>query len=476
MLSRVFAIILFFIVSCSVGPAYKAPTISVPSTWKNESDTPCLVDENEELDFWWYVFDDEKLDSLEQFAIENNRNLYIACERIQEARALMGVAAADFYPQVNLNPLFTNTLELIKIFNTASSASGAAATPKNVFRVHELLYFLPINLSYEVDLWGRIQDQYQAAFFNWLAVREDFNAVMLNLTTDLATAYFQLRAADTQLDLLQAVLKTREKALQITQDRYDAKITFYADVTLAAEEVGTAKQQYNEILRQRHVLEDQIAVLLGIPASEFTLEHIPLKDPPPCIPPGIPSDVLVRRPDIAEAEYQTRASHALVKEVYTQFFPSLTLTATLGFESPVLREFLKWFSRYWMDGAQVNQLIFDGFRTPYNLQAQIARFREASGEYQELVLTAFQEVEDALTNIESYAKQYETAVKTVGWAKTSYQLYFDRYTLGVTYYIDVVNTEQALLNYQITENALLGFRYLAAIQLIKALGGGWSDH
>ena len=132
-----------------------------------------------------------------------------------------------------------------------------------------------------------------------------------------------------------------------------------------------------------NVLEDQIAVLIGVPASEFCLEHMPLKGLPPCIPEGIPSEILLRRPDIAEAEYNTRSEHALVKQAYSLFFPSLILTATGGFESPIFKDFLKWISRYWMDGVQVNQLIFDGFKTPYNLKLQIARFKEASGEYQQ---------------------------------------------------------------------------------------------
>ncbi len=462
---------------CSVGPSYTPPCIEVPAEWKNLSDDACaelLECNNAELtylDFWWQVFEDDELNNLESLAITNNRDLLVALERIQEARALMGIAASNFYPQITLNPLYTNMGELIK--NYVNPANAANLTTTSAFRAHELLYLLPVNLSYEVDLWGQIRDQYDAAKYSWLAQQKDYEAVMLTLTSSLATAYYQLRAADTQIDLLSKVLKTRQKAFKINSDRYEEQIAFYADVAFAAEEIDSVLTQYHEVLRQRSVLENQIAVLIGMPASQFCLDYQPLEGLPPCIPEGIPSEMLLRRPDIAEAEYNTRAAHALVKEAYTQFYPSLILTATGGFESPVFKNFLKWISRYWVEGGQINQLIFDGFKTPYTLQQQIMRFQEASGQYQQQVLKAFQEVEDALTNIEAYAKEYESTQATTQWAQKAYQLYVDRYDMGVIYYIDVVNTERDLLNFQITLNALQGYRYIATIQLIKALGGGW---
>lgn len=320
---------------------------------------------------------------------------------------------------------------------------------------------------------GRIRDQYDSAKYYWLAQKKNYEVVMLSLTANLAIAYYQLKAMDAQIDLLLGVLKTRQKAYEINQSRYEEEITFYASVTLAAEELDTVLVQYNETLRQRDVLEDQIAVLIGVPASEFCLEQMPLSGLPPCIPSGIPSEVLLRRPDIAEAAYITKSDHALVKAAYSLFFPSLTLTSTGGFESPVLKDFLHWISRYWMVGAQANQLIFDGFKTPYYLKEQIANFREASGEYQQQVLIAFREVEDALADLDSYAKQYDLTVATEQWAQKTYTLYLDRYTSGVIYYIDVANAERDLLNYQIAVNTLKGFRYVSTIQFIKALGGGW---
>ena len=204
-----------------------------------------------------------------------------------------------------------NTGELIQIYGLG----------KQFKRVHELLYFLPVNVSYEVDLWGRIRDQFEAAGYNWNTSLKDYESIMLSLTSDSATAYFQLRAADSKEDLLLETLKTRQIAFDINQARYEERIINYSDVTLAGEDVNNVITQYYETLRQRAVLENQIAVLIGSPASEFCLEHLPLDDLPPCIPEGLPSDILLQRPDIAEAEYTMMAQHALAKEVYTGFFP-----------------------------------------------------------------------------------------------------------------------------------------------------------
>jgi len=478
---RSFFCLFFFIwmTSCSVGPPYVPPSVEVPSEWKNKQEEACQskdLNENDPfccLDYWWQIFNDSKLEELEALAMEKNRDLLVAFERTQEARALKGIAASNFYPQIALNPLTTNTMELIKNYVNKNSVNGINGSVGIPFRVHEMLYYLPVNMSYEVDLWGKIRDKYQSANYDWLAQKKDYEAIMLSLTSNLAITYYQLRAADTQIELLKQTVKTREKALEINQARYEEEITFYADVTLAAEEVEIVQAQYEETLRQRKVLENLIAVLIGMPASEFSIEHAPLRSIPPCIPEGIPSEVLLRRPDIVEAEYRIRSEHALVKNAYSQFFPSLTLTAAGGFQSPIFKDFLSSMSRYWMDSVQINQLIFDGGAIYYNLRLQTERFRQASGSYQQQVLTAFQEVENALVDLDSYAKQYEIALRTSQWAQKTNQLYLDRYQLGVTYYINVANTERDWLNYEVNVNLMLGYRYIATIQLIQALGGGW---
>ncbi len=456
---------------CSVGPSYKAPAVVVPTTWKNHQ---CAETAPEETltcsDRWWDIFHDEKLNELENLALANNQDLLLTLEKIKEARARIGIAAADFYPQITLNPLFTNTDELTKNYSRLNSIIQT----KDAFRVHELLYFLPVNMNYEVDLWGKIRDRYKSTVYDFLAQKKDYETVMLSLTTQLAGTYYQLRAADNQLALLQKVIESRQKAFDINKARFDDQITDYVDVTLAGEEIDSAITQFQEVKRQREILENELALLIGVPASDFVMNFSPFEGAPPVIPEGIPSEILLRRPDIAEAEFTTRSNHALIKEAYTGFFPSINLTATAGYESPLLKYFLLGISRFWMDGVQIDQFIFDGGKTCSNLKLQIARFKESEAAYQQQVLIAFREVEDALSDINRYSKEYAAMLATTRWAAKSYALYVDRYDSGITNYINVVNTERDLLNYQITLNNIQGFRYIATIQLIKALGGGWS--
>jgi len=461
---------------CSVGPTYKQPPAPTPIDWKNKVSNCDGKNAGEMvyLDYWWQVFEDPKLEELETIAVQNNRDIYAAYQRIQEARAIMCISAGNLAPQIFEQPQYTNTFELIKNYvnpqNTTIQNIPQSGQP---FRAHELFYFWPLNLTWEIDLWGKLQDQVNSDKYRWQAQKKDYQNIMLSLTSNLAIAYYQLRTLDARIDLLKSVLVTRQKALEINSARYEGQIVFYADVTLSEEEVQDAIIQYDEALRQRNVLENQIAVLTGVPASEVCLEHNPLSGLPPCIPSGIPSEVLLRRPDIAEAELFVRSDNELIKKAYALFYPSLILTATGGFESPIFKDFIRWFSRYLMLGAQSNQLVFDGFITENNLYLQISRFKEASAQFQQQVLIAFQEVENALGDIESYADQYNSAVDTVQWAGKTYELYNDRYKMGVIYYINVVNTERDLLNFQILANSLQGNRFVATIQLIKALGGGW---
>lgn len=451
--------ILLLQASCSVGSKYDPPEPNSPPTWKNETSPKA---EACYTDYWWEVFDDPLLNSLEQEVLEKNYDLQIAFNRVQEARALMNAAKAELYPQLYLDPLYNNEGVLYE-----SYSDGV------IVRAHEVLYLLPFNLSYEADLWGKIRSRYQAARENWEGQFEAYNSVMLILTADLAVVYYQIRTLDAQVDLLEATIANREKALKINRSRYKTNVIDYSDVTRAGLEVSTTLAQYKEIVRLRAELENRLAVLTGNPASEFCFEHFPLEGEPPEIPVGIPSEVLMRRPDIAEAERLIATEHSLVNAAYASFFPSLTLTAGGGYSSPHLRYFLKSRSRLWAFGASGSQMIYDGGRLSADLAIQESRFREASGEYQQKVLMCLEEVEDALSNVESYNKEYEDVSDAVEWAKKTYRISHNRYKNGVTSYLDVVVSEQDELANQIIQNELLGLRFVSTVRLIEVIGGGW---
>jgi outer membrane protein, multidrug efflux system len=450
--------ILLFNTSCNVGSKYNPPAMDAPQTWKNSTTISgaCYTD------YWWEVFDDSLLNSLEQQVLLKNYDLKVAFNRVQEARALMNVAKADLYPQLYLNPYYNNEGVLYESYSDGI-----------IVRAHELLYLLPLNLSWEMDLWGKIRDRYQAARENWEGQVEAYNSVMLILTADLATVYYQLRTIDAQIDLLKATINVREKELKITKSRYKSKITDYSDVTFAGLELSNTLAQFREIIRIRAELENRLAILIGIPSSEFCFEHSPLQGMPPEIPVGIPSEVLMRRPDIAEAERLIATEHSLVNSAYASFFPSLTLTASAGYSSPHLRYFLKKRSRLWAFGASSSQMIFDGGRLAADLAIQESRFREASEEYKQKVLICLEEVEDALSNLENYAKEFNDISDSVEWAKKAYRIANNRYKNGVTSYLEVMISEQEELASQITQNNLQGLRFVSTIQLIKVIGGGW---
>lgn len=465
-------LLLILIAGCRVGPSYKPPCTPVPDQWKNpnkENATPPFVD------YWWEVFNDDTLNGLELQAIEYNPNLYVALEKVFEARALAGVQAANLYPQLNLNPGYTDTGSLFQVFLPSTLAKSIPGLTSQIspFRVHQQQYLLPLNLNYEVDLWGKLQDQYDSAFYNAEAQTEAYFSTMLTLTADLASSYFQLRSLDAQIDLLKANIETRRKNYELTQSRFDKGLVTYLDVTQAEVDKANVEAAYYDAVRQRTLAEDQIAVLTGQLATDFCMEHNPLKGPPPEIPAGIPSTVLLQRPDIAQAERTMASQHALINAAYASFFPSFSLTGALGYSSPDITQFLKWISRYWMLGANSSQMVFDGGRDCYNLQAAWASFLEASGSYQQQVLTAFQEVEDALNNIELQDKQARQLLLAAEAAEKATNLSLNRYRRGVAIYLEVVENERLQLQAEINWINLQGVLYVSTIQLIKALGGSW---
>jgi multidrug efflux system outer membrane protein len=445
---------------CSVGPKYHPPVVEIPHSWKNNT----IFSAASYTDYWWEVFDDALLNALENDLLSKNYDLKIAFNRVQEAQASMRAAKAELYPHLYLKPSYSNEGVLYE-----SYSNGV------IVRAHEVLYLLPLTLSYEVDLWGKIRSRYQAAQGNWEGQIEAYNATMLILTSHLATVYYQIRTMDAQIDLLEATLANRHKALSINQARYKAKAIDYLDVTLAGVDLQQAEAQLREIVRLRAELENRLAVLTGTPSSEFSFGHTPLQGHPPEIPVGIPSEVLMRRPDIAEAERQVATEHALANAAYASLFPSLSLTAAAGWSSPHLRYFLKNYSRLWSFGGSASQMIFDGGQAAADLMLQVSRFRETSSEYQQKVLLCFQEVEDALSNLENYSKEFDAMAASVEWAKKTHRISMNRYKYGITSYLEVTISEQQMLESEVMQNNLQGLRFVNTVKLIQVIGGGWGS-
>lgn len=463
--------VLLFLAGCRVGPRYHTPIVEVTPEWKGQQEEPCCTAFR---GLWWHVFDDPVLNDLECQAVANNRDLYVALDRVAQARALAGVARSDLYPQFSLDPAYGNIGQLFKIYLPNVNPSPFGSGFPTIYRVHILEYTMPVNMQYEIDLWGKICSQYDSAVYNVQSVEDNFQSALLTLTTDLATAYFKLRSFDATLEVLEENLTLLEGSLALTESRFAKGLTGEQDVLAARQEYYDNEAAFFDTKRQRLLQENAIATLMGMSASEFCLPPMPLEEEPPSICAGCPSEVLMQRPDISAAERMMASTHASIGVAYASFFPSVTLTGTLGFSSPDLSQFLSWKSRLWAYGVNASLPILDGGFNLSTLYYAYGQYWEAAHTYEQKVLQAFQEVEDALVNVEMQAKQYHSYELSDEAASKRVKLSINRYKNGLTNYLEVLDSERQAIGARVNRVNVLGFRYLAAIQLVKSVGGSWN--
>ena len=471
-LNRFFSqlLLILFVNSCRLGPEYRPPVVETPEEWKQTQEL-CRGPVFEGL--WWEVFNDPVLNSLEQCAIEANPTLFIALDHVAQARAIAGVDKAALYPQLNLNPSYSNTGMLFKIY-LPNGGTFLPGTFPTIYRIHQLQYALPLNLSYELDLWRKLRGQFDSAVFNAQAQEENLKTALLTLTADVAIDYYTLRMLDLLIETYEENLRLLRKNLEVVQSRFEKGLVNQLDVITAQQELADNEASYLDSIRQRALQENAIGALVGLPSSEFRLERNPLAGPPPAIQASLPSEVLLQRPDLSAAERSMAAQHALIGVAYASFFPSIELTGTLGYLSPDLEQFLKWKSRLWAMGMNATQPIFDGGRNTANLQLAYADYYETLHTYQKTVLTAFREVEDALVNIEMQSREYERYQESVELADKRFNLTDSRYRNGLSNYLSVLDSERTRVQAQTNLVNILGQQYVSTVQLIKALGGSWT--
>jgi multidrug efflux system outer membrane protein len=460
-------IALIFTVGCRINSPYEIPEIEAPDGWKNK---PPQVEEAPEVEIWWEVFNDPILNDLEEQAVKNNPNLYVALQKVCEAWAVSGVTKSSLYPSLFLYPFYSDSGELFKL---QTPPIPGVNQNRSVFRIHSMEYLLPLTARYEVDLWGKLTSQYEASVFTAESQEYAYDATMLTLTSTLATNYFQMRSLEAQTIVLKDSIAAFQKAYDLTKDRFDKGYSPLSDVTQAGLQVTNAEAQYYDTVRQRNLLVDAIAVLTGQPPASFCVDILPLEGCPPSVPVCLPSDVLLRRPDVSQAERQAESEKQLVGAQYASFYPTLNLTSTLGFLSPDLHDFLSWKSRLYELGGYGTQMIFDGDKTVSNVNAEIARFSQASATYQAQILAALQDVEDAMNNLQFQSLQGGSLEKSVEFADKTLKLTQNRYFHGLVSYLEVTTAEQNLLTAQISLINNRQARFVSTVQLIKALGGSW---
>lgn len=449
-----------------MGPSYQPPCVETPEAWKSPR-VEAAVCVNP--DRWWDLFNDPTLDWLERQAENANPDLVTIAFRVEEAKATANVVRSDLFPQIGLNPGFTNTGTLFKLFLPPGAPPTFTSVDK--YRIHQQLFAFPLNLNYDPDVFGKNQSRYESAFYAEQAEEDAYFDALLNLQTSLASAYFNLRSLDNSIDLLKRTVVLREQDVHLSERRFQQGLVSALDVENYRQILIQSQIDLVDNERLRSLQENQIALFIGTPASIFSLPFNPLRESPPPIPAGIPSEVLLKRPDLAQAERTMASQHAMINAAYASYFPSFSLTAAIGYVSPDFKSFMDNFSRYWNLGVQANQTVFDGGRIPSNVDVSWARFFQASSDYQSLVLKAFKEVEDNLIDLDAEAKQVKNVEALLETTRKAAKLSKQRYEGGLTNNFEYVTNERTVLNAELQLSTLQSLQYASTVNLIRSLGG-----
>ena len=454
--------------ACSVGPKYVRPAAPVPPAYKelgapNLEGTwkPAQPSDDAARGKWWESFGDPQLNELEEKLNISNQNIAAAAANVQAARAMIREARAQYLPTVSANPAITNS--------RLSTAFGQ--TVGNTYNT----FSLPLEASWEPDLWGRVRNSVKVNTFAAQASVADLENVRLSAQSDLATDYFELREQDALKLLLDSTVSAYREALELNRNLYTSGIGADEAVAQAEAQWQAAQAQDTNLGVLRAQYEHAIALLAGQPASTFALAADTLKATAPSIPLGVPSELLERRPDIAAAERTMAQANAQIGVAKTAFFPAITLGATAGLQSVSFVNWLTWPSRVWSVGPSLAQTIFDGGLRKATVQQFQATYDQTVANYRQTVLTAFQQVEDNLAALRILAQvigQQDSAIESAG---RSLQEADVRYKAGLDPYLNVIAAQTVLLNDQ---QAAVNFRMqhmLASVQLFKALGGGWES-
>jgi NodT family efflux transporter outer membrane factor (OMF) lipoprotein len=463
-------IILFVLASCTVGPDYVRPKVNIPSAYKEtEGWKVAQPKDNLVRGTWWEMFNDPELDALERQIDISNQNIAQAEAQFQQARALVQEARAAYFPTVTIGIGITNSSRSQTIVG-GSSGGGGASGP----RLAPTQYSLPIDVSWDLDIWGRIRRLVESNRADAQASAADLEAARLSARAELAQDYFQLRALDAQKRILDETAADFQKSLQLTNNRYAAGIASRADVLQAETQLKTTQAQAIDVGVQRAQLEHAIALLVGKSPAEVSVTIAAANTPPPVIPVGIPSELLERRPDIAAAERRVAAANAQIGVAEAAFFPTVSLQASGGFESTTFSKWLTAPSRFWSVGPAISETIFDGGLR----QAQTAEARAAYDAsvafYRETVLAGFQEIEDNLAALRILENEAQIQDEAVNASQQALAVITNQYQAGIVSYLNVIVAQAAALNNERTAADLQGRRLSASVLLIKALGGGWN--
>ncbi len=462
---------------CTVGPRYARPAAPTPpsNTWKTEPPWQEAAPKDAiPKGTWWQVFHDTELDAYEQQLLQANQSLLAARDRLNQARSLARIATADYFPQVAVDPSAVRERGSgNRPLNGAPPVIITANGTKPIRPYTQSVYAIPFSLSYEADLFGRVRKNVEAANATLQSTAADLGNVQLVLTAELAADYFTLRELDAEYQVVEESVGLQRRALDLLNQRHAGGIASGLEVAQQATLLDSTMSQAALVQQSRAQYEHAIAVLVGQPASNFTVPVAPLKTTPPAVPLGVPSDVLERRPDIATYERDMAYENAQVGLARSAFYPRITLSGSGGLQSTALSSLFSAPSLFWSLGADALEPVLQGGRNRANLAAARAAYDQAVANYRQTVLTAFQQVEDGISNLSTLSQALSTQAAAVEDARKALEIANNRYVGGVTNYLDVITAQTTLLSNQRLETQLLGQQLVSTVYLVKALGGGW---
>ncbi len=450
---------------CAVGPRYAKPDAPAPPAYKEVPPNWKAAQPSDQAakGKWWELFQDAQLNALEEQINVSNQTLRAAQAQFEQARAAVRINRSAEFPDVTSGISGTRS-------KLSKNRPNGRLSPTTTYTDLQL----PVDASYEVDLWRRVRKTVEAARANAQASAADLENVSLSLHAELASDYFQLRALDAETQLLNSTVAAYEKALELTRNRYSGGIASQVDVAQAETQLETTRAQAVDLGVQRAQFEHAIAVLTGQPASTFAVGVAQQVSAPPVVPPGVPSELLERRPDVAGNERRMAAANAQIGIARAAYFPTITLSASGGFEGTSITNWFNGPSAFITAGASAIGTVFDaGRRKAVNDQARAA-YDQSVATYRETVLGAFQEVEDSLAALRLLEDEAKTQDAAVASAQHSLALSTNRYKGGVATYLEVITAQSIALTDQRVAVEISGRRMAASVSLIKALGGGWN--
>jgi len=453
---------------CAVGPKYRgAPPVSTPPAYKEMGGWKTAQPNEQNLGgSWWEIFQDPQLNSLEQKINVSNQNLQQAVANYRQSRATLRYVRADYYPTVTASPSATR-----------ERYSANRPPPSSIFDGLTFNdYVVPFNLSYQTNAWGRVSRNVESYRAQAQASAADLAVINLSMHASLAVDYFAARSLDAEEKLLKDTVAQYEQAYQLNEDLYAGGLASEVEVEQARTILETTRAEMIDVGVARAQYEHAVAVLIGEPPADFTLPALPLTAPPPPIPVALPSELLERRPDIAEAERQVASANAQIGLAKSSYYPLVSILASGGFESGSITTLFQGPSILWSVGPSALVTLFDfGRRRALNDEAK-AGYDSSVASYRQTVLSAFQQVEDDLASLRILRQEAEVQATAVQAAQNSLDLSNTRYEGGVTSYLEVITAQNAALADEVTAVNILGRRMASAVLLIQALGGGWDKN